>query len=492
MTETPLSVAPETTVQPLFEVLIDQTNRIMGTERTTLFLHDPETDHLWSPAATGIQHHTIRVPAHRGICGWVFQHRKPLLINDVAGDPRFHPVIDDETGFRARSILCIPLLNRDDGCVGVLQALNKRSGDFVADDWDLFQSVSHYMVVALENAKLHEELKTMSKARERIIHHLSHEIRTPLAVISAVLGQLSRRIPDDAAPELNRIIDRGRRNVGRLVEIQKKIDDIIHDNHAAQKQQILTLIQSAADFVQELGESETPIVADVMERIHGRLTSVYPVTDDRPSEIALDAFLDRLCDEAACRMNGRNIEIQRHFESGLYLAMDETVLKKSCFGLLKNAVENTPDGGRIEVTAANGSSGVRIDVRDFGVGITPQNQKLIFGGFFHTQETHLYRSGRPYDFNAGGAGADLLRIRVFSERYGFSVDFESNRCPFIPGDTDLCPGRISDCRFISNREDCLASGGSRFSLRFCHSGNRTFPMRPGHENGQCFLCYPKN
>ncbi len=492
MTETPLSVASEPTVQPLFEVLIDQTNRIMDTERTTLFLHDPKTDHLWSVAATGIKQNTIRVPAQQGICGWVFQHRKPLLINDVAKDPRFHPVIDTETGFRARSILCLPLLNRNEVCVGVLQALNKQTGDFVEDDWDLFQSVSHYMVLALENAKLHEELEIMNKARERVIHHLSHEIRTPLAVISGVLGQISRRIPEEVAPELNRIIDRGRRNLVRLIEIQKKIDDIIHYKHTAQKQRLLTLIQTAADFVQEQGETETSPMADILARIQKRLDSVYPMMDDRPSEIALDRFLNRLCDEAEGRMNGRNIEIVRNFERDLSLAMDETVLKKACFGLLKNGVENTPDGGRIEVTATNGSSGIRIDFKDFGVGITPQNQKLIFGGFFHTQETRLYRSGRPYDFNAGGSGADLLRIKVFSERYGFSIGFESQRCPFIPGDTNSCPGRISDCRFIGSREGCFASGGSRFTLEFSRSRDRGSPLSPEGRSGYCMLCDGEN
>ena len=100
------------------------------------------------------------------------------------------------------------------------------------------------------------------------------------------------------------------------------------------------------------------------------------------------------------------------------------------------------------------------------MGITPENQKMIFGGFFHTQDTMLYSSKRPYDFNAGGTGSDLLRTQVFSERYGFSVDFNSIRCGYIPTDKDLCPGRISACRFISNADGCFASGGSVFSIRF--------------------------
>jgi len=94
---------------------------------------------------------------------------------------------------------------------------------------------------------------------------------------------------------------------------------------------------------------------------------------------------------------------------------------------------------------------------------------MIFGGFFHTQETELYSSRRPYEFNAGGSGSDLLRTRAFSERYGFSVDFDSTRCKFIPEDRDRCPGKISSCPFIEKKSGCLSSGESTFSIRFSRS-----------------------
>jgi signal transduction histidine kinase len=131
---------------------------------------------------------------------------------------------------------------------------------------------------------------------------------------------------------------------------------------------------------------------------------------------------------------------------------------------LRNAIENTPDEGKIEVTAKIEGDQMVISFRDFGTGITADNQKLLFTGFFHTQDTSLYSTKAPYDFNAGGSGADLLRAKVFSERYGFKIDFESTRCSYIAEDTDQCPGRISLCKFIEDKSDCLASG-TTFSLR---------------------------
>jgi len=59
--------------------------------------------------------------------------------------------------------------------------------------------------------------------------------------------------------------------------------------------------------------------------------------------------------------------------------------KKVCISLLKNAIENTPDEGKIEVNGQCKDNEIRIDVHDYGVGITSQNQKMIFGGFFHTR-----------------------------------------------------------------------------------------------------------
>jgi hypothetical protein len=57
---------------------------------------------------------------------------------------------------------------------------------------------------------------------------------------------------------------------------------------------------------------------------------------------------------------------------------------------------------------------------------------MIFGGFFHTQETELYSSKRPYEFNAGGSGSDLLRTRVFlrdTHSQWILIAHAANSCP---------------------------------------------------------------
>jgi len=110
---------------------------------------------------------------------------------------------------------------------------------------------------------------------------------------------------------------------------------------------------------------------------------------------------------------------------------------------------------------------------------TEENQKLLFDGFFPTQEVMDYSSKRSYAFNAGGKGADLLRIKILSERYGFEIAQASRRCRFIPGESDLCPGRISRCTFCQSAEDCLHSGETEFSL--------FFPKKPAESKNEASL-----
>ena len=77
-----------------------------------------------------------------------------------------------------------------------------------------------------------------------------------------------------------------------------------------------------------------------------------------------------------------------------------------------------------------------------------------------------YATKAPYDFNAGGKGFDLLRITIFSERYGFKTKMISQRCRHIPSDRDLCPGSIDQCKHCSSPSDCESSGGTTMQIRF--------------------------
>jgi signal transduction histidine kinase len=142
------------------------------------------------------------------------------------------------------------------------------------------------------------------------------------------------------------------------------------------------------------------------------------------------------------------------------------VLGKVIEGLLRNAVENTPDGGEVQVTVRAEKAGPELEIRDTGIGITAENQQLILGNFFTSYEPLQYSTRSPYDFKAGGKGFDLLRMQIFAERYGFKIRMNSTRCRFIPTEKEECPGDAGECVPLRNADECRDTGGTTVTVQF--------------------------
>jgi len=184
-------ITSEMRLAALFEVIMDQTNQMMGTQRSTVFLYDEKRDELWSLVATGMKKNEIRMDSSHGVAGWVFQKRSPLTINDAYGDPRFYAEVDKKSGFRTRNILCIPLFNQGGDCIGALQALNKEAGDFTDEDTELLYSMSHYVAIALENSRLYEDVKGYSERLRQTLLHIE--------TLEKVKSQLTKFVPFSVA-----------------------------------------------------------------------------------------------------------------------------------------------------------------------------------------------------------------------------------------------------------------------------------------------------
>ena len=458
-------VTSEMNLESLFELVMRQTASIMGSERASVFLYDKVNDLLWSHASTDLKTNAVRISPHCGISGWVFKSQSALIVNDPYNDSRFFPGVDKKTGSRTRNILCTPLVNRSQQCVGTLQVMNKKAGDFDENDLELLTAASYYVTIALENARLYEDLKALDKAKERAINHLSHEIKTPLSILNGVLRQIADKAAVGDLSKLQKALRRGERNVKRLKALQEQIDDIL------QCQKIDTVpapnvSQAAFHLLDEVFDETAERYPEILQELGERLATFKKSAEFTAEEIHLATFVKGICERAKAAVDRRELCLIQTLAEDAVIRSDWNVLDKVCTGLLKNAIENTPDEGTIEVTVEKRADETRISFTDHGVGITAANQRMIFGGFFHTQPTDLYSSKKPYEFNAGGTGADLLRIKSFSERLGFKVEFTSRRCPFLPRDRDFCPGKISDCRHVASKAECLANGGSTFVVRF--------------------------
>ncbi len=160
----------------LLGVIITRSMELLDAERATLFLYDHEHDELTSKIAAGTQE--IRIPASMGIAGAVVRGKQVLNIPDAYADERFNRDVDRKTGYRTRNILAGPLLGHDGLLVGVLQALNKRTGGFDADDVSIFETLAAQAGVIIQRARLLEHLvqkQRMQQAME-IARQVQHDL----------------------------------------------------------------------------------------------------------------------------------------------------------------------------------------------------------------------------------------------------------------------------------------------------------------------------
>jgi phosphoserine phosphatase RsbU/P len=142
----------------LLSIILQLTTRHTGAERGTVFLVDHEHNQIWSLIGLGLDQQEIRLPISRGIAGWVAEHGETVNLADAYADPRFESEVDLRLGFRTRSILSLPIRNKDGETIGVLQLLNKKTGPFTRADEAMLRAISDHVALALENAQLHREM----------------------------------------------------------------------------------------------------------------------------------------------------------------------------------------------------------------------------------------------------------------------------------------------------------------------------------------------
>lgn len=147
----------------LLAAVLDVARRVMNAEAASLFLVNAEGALELAVATTNADGPTQRivVPRGRGIAGWVLENGRSLLVPDAYADPRFYREADKQTGFRTRSIICVPLL-RNATEVGVLQVLNPIGRDaFDTADLAVFEAYGNLVATAIE------KLRTIERQQEQ-------------------------------------------------------------------------------------------------------------------------------------------------------------------------------------------------------------------------------------------------------------------------------------------------------------------------------------
>jgi len=154
------AINSETELDRILQLVMAETTHLMGADRSSLFLLDRERGELWSRIAQGLKRREIRFPADKGIAGYVATTGQILNIPDAYQDSRFNPEVDKKTGYRTKSILCLPVLNHRRETIGVIQVLNKKDGAFTEEDEKMLSCLADQVAVALEDALLLQEIRS--------------------------------------------------------------------------------------------------------------------------------------------------------------------------------------------------------------------------------------------------------------------------------------------------------------------------------------------
>ncbi len=380
------AISSELDLDALLRTISQTTSHLLQAERSTVFVVDSVKNELWSRVAEGLGNKEIRIPLSAGIAGLVATTGNPVRISDAYRDPRFNPEVDKKTGYQTRSILCVPMRNRRAQVIGVFQVLNKRDGEFTALDEQLLASLSSQAAVAVENAKLYEEvqrtltqLQALDRMKTDFLNAISHELRTPLAPIlgytDILLGGGMGALPAKAVRGVQAIADSGKR--------------------------LLNLIESLLAFI--------------------RLDQGAMALKREPTDVS--ALLRSVAGAFQARAVERKLTLQVATPDGLpSVSADPQELTMALNHLLDNAVKFTPTGGAItagaqRVTGDDGQPGVEIMVQDTGIGIPADQHEKIFERFYQVDSSLT----RQY----GGVGIGLAVVKQTIEAHGSHVTVES-------------------------------------------------------------------
>lgn len=147
----------------LLRLIVDEAVKVVDADRCSLFLVDRDRGEIWSKIAHGLESREIRMPLGAGITGFAAASGQVINIPDAYDDPRFNRSVDASTGYRTRSMLCVPMRHANGEVVGILLALNKNEalGPFDAFDEELLTALGGLAASAIENAILHDEISRL-------------------------------------------------------------------------------------------------------------------------------------------------------------------------------------------------------------------------------------------------------------------------------------------------------------------------------------------
>ncbi len=289
-----------------------------------------------------------------------------MLIRDVKADSRWHSQVDQTIAFDTRSILGVPLKVKDE-VIGAMELLNKLDDQgFGQDDIQIASTLAAQAAIAIENARLLDELKSayddlaeLDELKSNFVSIASHELRTPLAVILGYASFLREEVSGEASEQVSIVLQSAMR-------LRSLIDDMVNLRHVETGEaQLERDIFSMKELISEVSKE----FAQVAEAKQQTLRVNLP---DDPLKIDAD-------------------------QQKVYLVLAN---------LLSNAIKFTPPEGRVHISAQRKGEEIWISVMDTGIGIPRRDYNRIFDRFYQVEPSLTRR------YEGMGLGLSIARSMV--------------------------------------------------------------------------------
>jgi adenylate cyclase len=218
------AVAQTLNLDTLFVEIVDRISKALNAKRSTLFLIDQTAHELWSKVAQQSELTEIRIPLSEGLAGHVARTGETLNIRQAYQDNRFLTLVDEQTGFKTETVLCVPIVNRKGEIIGVAETMNKKTGSFDADDENLLKALSSQISIALENAQLYERTVDMRNYLASVQDSITNSIVTLdnqhcIRTLNKAAGAWLRRTTEGlTSVDIGDILGRDNHAVLRLID----------------------------------------------------------------------------------------------------------------------------------------------------------------------------------------------------------------------------------------------------------------------------------
>jgi GAF domain-containing protein len=209
----------------LWKYVLEQSCAILQAEGGTFYTANEDGAELQVAAAHGVDESKLKQASFKsgvGICGWVLQYHQPALVTDVTQDNRFSRAVDAVTGLKTKSILCVPVLSQK-RTYGVLEIVNRKSGQFVPQDQEFMTVLGRQTAVAYQNLLLLQEITQAKTLLQSVMENLSGGlIAMDMSGNVTILNPAATRLLDIGGPVVGQPVQNVLKDYPWFVEVLQK------------------------------------------------------------------------------------------------------------------------------------------------------------------------------------------------------------------------------------------------------------------------------